>query len=134
MRSLWKKSAAWARKFELPNSEPQNRAQAQLKMLQDFWDRFEKEPEHRLKFLKEMAELDLGKRPRKQIRLVRKQFRKRHIYLGGKCATCPNLATVRHHIIQLQYGGRNRRYNIILICDDCHAIIHPWLQKQATTV
>jgi 5-methylcytosine-specific restriction endonuclease McrA len=39
------------------------------------------------------------------------------------------LADVRHHIIQIQNGGNNRWQNIIALCNDCHAVIHPWLRK-----
>lgn len=129
MRSLWKNSAKWARKFELPNTAPQNDKQSQLKILQEFWDRFEREVDNRLNLLKEMSALEFNRRPSKQLRTVRNQFSKKHYYLGGRCATCKNPATVRHHIIQLQNGGRNRRYNIIMICDECHTEIHPWLKR-----
>lgn len=33
----------------------------------------------------------------------------------------------RHHIIQVQHGGSNYVRNIVVICDECHAKVHPWL-------
>jgi hypothetical protein len=38
-------------------------------------------------------------------------------------------ATVRHHIIQIQHGGRNTPENIVVLCDKCHESIHPWLKR-----
>ncbi len=37
---------------------------------------------------------------------------------------------VRHHIIQLQHGGRNLQCNIVSICKLCHAEIHPWMELE----
>jgi 5-methylcytosine-specific restriction endonuclease McrA len=33
-----------------------------------------------------------------------------------------------HHIIPLNGGGVNIRLNLIPLCFDCHAEIHPWLK------
>jgi len=43
------------------------------------------------------------------------------------CKVCGSIATERHHIIPLRYGGINVQRNIISICKDCHCKIHPWL-------
>lgn len=48
---------------------------------------------------------------------------------GCECYVCGAPATVRHHIIQLQNGGRNSPRNLMGLCDDCHAEIHPWLRE-----
>lgn len=38
-------------------------------------------------------------------------------------------ATVRHHIILLKHGGPvTRPSNIVSLCKDCHAKIHPWME------
>lgn len=38
----------------------------------------------------------------------------------------------RHHVIQIQHGGRNRYGNGVLLCRGCHACVHPWMrEKQA---
>lgn len=38
-----------------------------------------------------------------------------------------SLSLREHHIIQLQYGGSDTARNRVLICEACHAAIHPWL-------
>lgn len=49
----------------------------------------------------------------------------------GDCFCCGRCRDVRplvkHHVIQLQYGGVNKKTNLRVICVDCHALIHPWL-------
>lgn len=32
-----------------------------------------------------------------------------------------------HHIIQIQHGGRNRKRNLVLLCRECHALVHKGL-------
>jgi 5-methylcytosine-specific restriction endonuclease McrA len=46
----------------------------------------------------------------------------------GQCWVCRKTALlVCHHVIQLQNGGSNWHLNLEMICDACHAEIHPWL-------
>jgi len=33
------------------------------------------------------------------------------------------------HVIQLQNGGQNTNVNLVKICGECHAAIHPWLER-----
>lgn len=48
----------------------------------------------------------------------------------GECWSCRCLALLFwHHVIQLQNGGTNWNLNAERICHDCHAKIHPWLNK-----
>lgn len=48
----------------------------------------------------------------------------------GPCWCCHLFRPLfRHHVIQLQHGGTNYHLNIVRICWDCHAKIHPWLQR-----
>lgn len=54
----------------------------------------------------------------------RAEFEKSGIEWRQRCAVCRNKAHHRHHIIQLQYGGRNIPQNIISLCRDCHKKIH----------
>lgn len=53
------------------------------------------------------------------------------IRYNGKIATCRLCEEVdarcRHHIIQLQHGGFNKGNNILALCNDCHKLIHPWM-------
>jgi len=54
---------------------------------------------------------------------------------GAKCWSCQQEPPKHlHHIIQLQYGGRNSPRNLVPLCKYCHAIIHPWLRKDAHPV
>lgn len=32
-----------------------------------------------------------------------------------------------HHIIAIQHGGSTRLQNLVPICLNCHAMVHPWL-------
>ena len=46
------------------------------------------------------------------------------------CDVCgKNKAYFKHHVIPLANGGANSEYNLIPICPDCHAKIHPWLKQ-----
>jgi 5-methylcytosine-specific restriction endonuclease McrA len=52
---------------------------------------------------------------------------------GLKCWACmTRSARLRHHIHQLQYGGTNKRNNIVPLCFQCHAKIHPHLDKSSS--
>jgi hypothetical protein len=68
---------------------------------------------------------------KKRLRKVRKIFDRDKWYLlnipDEQCATCERKARVRHHIIPLGRGGTNSPLNLILICDHCHVLIHPWM-------
>lgn len=51
------------------------------------------------------------------------------------CYACPNpshinKATIRHHVVLLSRGGRNKRNNIVPLCNDCHTKLHPHMQKK----
>lgn len=47
-----------------------------------------------------------------------------------KCFICFKKSEIRHHIILLKNGGRNVYSNIVMLCNPCHADIHPWLKEQ----
>jgi hypothetical protein len=51
------------------------------------------------------------------------------------CFCCGNDRANRaiHHVIQIQYGGSNYARNRVVICELCHAAIHPWLPKPRTS-
>ena len=48
---------------------------------------------------------------------------------GSICYVCDNRADIRHHIVPLKNGGSNSFRNIRVLCNNCHAKIHPWLQE-----
>ena len=47
--------------------------------------------------------------------------------IGTPCFVCEQPGYNRHHIIQLQNGGLNSRRNLVILCDDCHELVHPWM-------
>lgn len=86
--------------------------------------------EKKLELLREAAELKMfNKVPylqrRREFDRMKWQFHSNWIL----CKVCQE-KTVKHihHIIQLQHGGTNQMKNIIGLCFDCHAEIHPWLK------
>lgn len=49
----------------------------------------------------------------------------------GMCWACQSRkAEHRHHIVQVQHGGRNVLKNIVCLCRGCHAVVHPWMRKK----
>ena len=42
-----------------------------------------------------------------------------------RCYCCSNLARVRHHVTPIIKGGRNKKNNLVPLCDGCHLKIHP---------
>lgn len=46
------------------------------------------------------------------------------------CYVCGNKAVLRHHVIPLSRGGRNKRNNIVPLCNNCHYKVHPHLHKK----
>lgn len=64
-------------------------------------------------------------------KLQRQKFTKasRHKKLWGRaCICCGKSGSHRHHIIQLQHGGKNDKNNVVPICVKCHSDIHPWMR------
>lgn len=65
------------------------------------------------------------------VKRIREEFEvaKRGIVkLPALCWACERMAQVRHHVIQIQNGGLNINRNIVPLCCDCHAEVHPWLK------
>lgn len=87
----------------------------------------------KLEKLRLLAEEQLPSRKTTTLAQDRAKFEKvkraRHKRTTHKfCFGCGGEANVRHHIIQLQYGGVNSKRNIVSLCWGCHAAIHPWLK------
>lgn len=103
--------------------------------LWDFRQRFKvADTDAKLRMLKVMADAvyQTGTKRGHSLDRMRSRFNFiKHYYKaprGRKCEVCAkNPAAARHHIIQLQNGGGNHGNNLLLVCDDCHAAIHPWL-------
>lgn len=43
------------------------------------------------------------------------------------CRVCGKKPTLTHHIVLVKNGGINKKYNLIRLCELCHALIHEWL-------
>ena len=60
---------------------------------------------------------------------LRKATLKRDGYCCQGCGR-DNCRLDVHHIQQLQRGGSNGLVNLITLCDECHARLHPWLEGE----
>lgn len=56
--------------------------------------------------------------------LLEDKEQKRMFNLEDLCFICNNPPKHRHHIVQLQYGGRNIYKNIVHLCQKCHSNVH----------
>jgi 5-methylcytosine-specific restriction endonuclease McrA len=82
-----------------------------------------------IRYLVKQAKM-YGHCAREQREQMRKDFlaKPRNFYLGASCVACGARAEVRHHVRPLGHGGDNRRSNVVMLCESCHAEIHPWLE------
>ena len=81
--------------------------------------------------LREIAQITYYKAKPNTISNHRRKFEKVKwkVNIVGKCAVCRAQADVRHHLIQIKNGGQNKPFNIMLLCNGCHAEVHPWLKR-----
>lgn len=101
-------------------------------VLRLLWDEWQKQPSSadRLALLASMANGFRARVSKQRLRQMRATFdgHKHQFDVRGDCAIdCGRRAEVRHHIVPLTHGGGNGRHNLIAICKNCHAVIHPWL-------
>lgn len=99
--------------------------------LDDFWRQIESGDDI-LALLREFAELKLPviRKTLSTRKKFNRQKTKARDLMDGLCIACGQLATQRHHIIQIQNGGDNRDENKVPLCFRCHAEIHPWLKQE----
>jgi len=100
--------------------------------MRDFWSRVRGSSKgQRLALLQDFADRVYEYPPAWLIDHRRDQFGdlERRV-LSGDCFVCHLPAQCRHHIIQIQHGGLNRRDNVVGLCHPCHAVIHPWLSTE----
>ena len=45
-----------------------------------------------------------------------------------QCFACARPGYIRHHVIQVMNGGRNKATNLVRLCKECHDQIHPWMR------
>ena len=51
-----------------------------------------------------------------------------------RCVGCGNTRLLQvHHIIPVSAGGSDDPSNLITLCFDCHAQIHPWMEGEDVT-
>ena len=62
---------------------------------------------------------------------LRRECLKRDGYICQGCASKAGIKDV-HHIIPCDKGGANTLSNLITLCRNCHAQIHPWLLSATT--
>ena len=85
----------------------------------------------RLELLREAAQIVLSNVSVAELTLKRldfDQYKYTIFPVTGMCWLCDkNPATARHHLISLQHGGPQLlRANLVMLCDDCFSIVHPW--------
>ena len=45
-------------------------------------------------------------------------------FSGKPCYACGQPAVLRHHVVPVSHGGRNKRNNIVPLCHSCHQFVH----------
>ena len=101
-----------------------------------FWRdfRFAVTKESKIRLLKSASGRLIGDPNLQYKRSIRKQFnKKKKKFAWGNCKVCDKPAQLLHHIVQIQNGGHNHRKNLIPLCHDCHAEVHPWLKGPKCT-
>jgi hypothetical protein len=91
-----------------------------------FWRKFKslRTMEGKLALLKEMSKLEIPNHVPYRLRRSHKIPRSRRKWI---CQVCHGKAYHVHHIIQVQNGGKNKKGNLIELCEKCHGAIHPWM-------
>lgn len=88
----------------------------------------------RLELLREYAALKIG--PCVDAAGIRElSQRARWHHQARECFACGwswrQVRLIWHHVIQVQHGGSSSLWNQVRLCEDCHALVHPWLQRPA---
>lgn len=115
------------------------RVQADLIKFHKIYFKYQTSFEFRLKVLKKYANKKYIHVRKETLARLRKRFNNRKVksYIpivdsNGDfkiCQLCEGntIAQCRHHVVQLQHGGFKGGRNVIFLCNDCHKLIHPWL-------
>jgi len=85
-----------------------------------------------ISILRDMAATVVREYTREKYREMREAFdtEKRELWDSRTfwvCFACHGIADVRHHVIGLNHGGDNQVANIVALCNECHAKVHPHL-------
>lgn len=92
--------------------------------------------DNRLGFLMKMAAKKREFTTYNEVRTKRGQFNSHKLKSlpmaeSMLCYVCvKNTADVRHHVIPLLQGGRNKRNNIVPLCNSCHCKVHPHMHRK----
>lgn len=102
-------------------------------LYQRFWSEANRGHKQRIALLIEYAAIVVGP-PEPDVRAETSRAVRRQ--RSNRCFACdwPKRMAGRliwHHIIQVQNGGSSRLWNLVRLCEDCHAQIHPWLPRPA---
>lgn len=99
------------------------------KRLDYFWGSVSQPGARRLEWLKNAADWHISS-DRRYIDVRRGS--RRFPSATGSCWCCQvKRATLWHHIIQIQHGGRNKARNRVPLCRLCHRKIHPWIEARS---
>lgn len=83
----------------------------------------------RLEWLIYQADVVLSKPSRRQQAAMHAAMKGLHLHLFSlPCFVCLGVTQCRHHVIQVQHGGDNRKSNVVGLCHRCHKKVHPWLK------
>ena len=112
----------------------------QKRLLLRFRNEYVKRPrsyEAKIRALIKYSKIVISYKNQRSLSERRNQFNKNKgnllkLWIGKNknCFVCRAPSEIRHHIIQLKYGGLNSRKNLVALCTSCHAEIHPHLKEQ----
>lgn len=86
----------------------------------------------RLRYLIKMSKVIRESRTLQELQALRCNFNAHKVSSlplseTAQCYCCTSRAVLRHHVITLANGGRNKRNNIVPLCNSCHCKVHPHL-------
>lgn len=119
------------KKLRKPNkSKSQKKRYSKYKgRLNGFWFYTPESPAARLEKLIEISNFCSRKATPRDLFTKRRSFNKNKYKLLqlSKCYVCKEKANHRHHLVQLQNGGTNIKNNLVGLCEECHAKVHPFM-------
>jgi hypothetical protein len=114
------------------NTKPEKGFKVRGKFKRIPWDK-------RIAFLKNQIKIHTAKLPLYELKKYRNnfdahKFKNFPISENSFCYCCIDKAEIRHHVIPLSCGGRNKHNNIVLLCNNCHTKVHPHLRRKKKKV
>jgi hypothetical protein len=99
-------------------------------VLADFWFHVSQTTDRavRLSWLKKLSAVHVRVKWGWMPEQVRARWNATRKASKGVCFVCAAQKTlVTHHVVQIRFGGSNKRRNRVVVCKGCHAAIHPWM-------